>query len=104
MPGHDFSALYAQYPSTIARMRGTFTSHQFILELARQNQNLYIEALYSYRHHTHRNVSAPFMMVHGILAQHLAAYPNLIEQTHKSVPSKDIFGQDNACSEWRKAG
>ena len=104
MPEHDFSALYEQYQTAIAQMPETFTSHQFILELARQNQTLYIEALYSYRLHVHRDAPAPFMMVHGILAQHLAAYPNLIEQIRKDAPSTDIFGQDNLCSEWRKVG
>lgn len=64
MSEHDFSALYAQYPAVIASMRDTFTSHEFILRLAQQNQTLYIEALYSYRHKTHRGKPAPFLMVH----------------------------------------
>lgn len=45
MPEHDFSNIYAQYPDIIAQMPEAFTSHQFILELARQNQTIYIEAL-----------------------------------------------------------
>lgn len=102
MATHDFRPLYACYPSIIAQMPDTFTSHQFILELARQNQALYIEALYSYRHHTYRNACAPFMMVHGVLAQHLAAYPGLIEQTSRGVPSVDIFGQVVGATAWRK--
>ena len=104
MTEHDFGALYAQYPTTIVQMPETFTSHQFILELARQNQTLYIEALYSYRHHAHKDTAAPFMIVHGILAQHLAEYPSLLEQIRKNAPSSDIFGQENLCSEWRKVG
>jgi len=102
MPEHDFSDLYAQYPDIITQMPEIFTSHQFILELARLNQTLYIEALYSYRNHVHRGVPAPFLMVHGILAQHLLNYPALIEQVRKDATSKNIFGQDASCSEWRK--
>jgi hypothetical protein len=80
MAEHDFSAMYAQYPKVIAAMPKTFTSHQFILELARQNQTLYIEALYSYRHHSHRDSPAPFLIVHGLLAQQLLEFPKLIIQ------------------------
>ena len=102
MAEHDFSSLYAKYPAVIAQMPDTFTSHQFILEIARQNQTQYIEALYSYRHRTHRDAPAPFMMVHGILAQHLTAFPTLIEQIRKDASSTNIFGQEDWCSEWRK--
>ena len=102
MAEHDFDDLYSHYPAVIAQMPDTFTSHQFILELARQNQTEYIEALYSYRHHVHRGVPAPFMMVHGVLALHLLKYPDLIEQIAHVVPSTDIFGNPNECAEWRK--
>ena len=102
MTVHDFSGLYAQYPLTIAAMPNSFTSHKFILELARQNQTLYIEALYSYRHNTHRDSPAPFLIVHGILAQQLLEFPRLIRQVRKNAPSQDIFGEDASCSEWEK--
>ena len=102
MSQHDFSELYDQFPSIIEQMPNTFTSHQFILELARQNQTAYIEALYYYRHHVHTGKPAPFLMVHATLASQLARYPELIRQVRKDAPSKDIFGQDNQCSEWRK--
>ena len=99
MPIHDFSSLYAQYPSIIARMPETFTSHEFILELARHNQAEYIEALYIYRHH---NNDAPFQIVHLNLAKKLSSYPELVTQIRKNAPSEDIFGQAQQCSEWRK--
>jgi len=102
MAEHDFAALYAQYPALIARMGDTFTSHKFILELARQNQTLYVEALYGYRHHTHRDVPAPFLIVHGILAQHLLEFPQLIQQRRKDIASVNIFGEPDTCSEWSK--
>ena len=102
MTEHDFSSLYAQYPTIIGQMPNTFTSHKFILELARQNQALYIDALYSYRNHPHRGIPAPFMMVHGILARHLLNYPGLIEKIQDDVPSKNIFNMEDTCAEWRK--
>jgi hypothetical protein len=102
MSVHDFSLLYAQYPMIIETMKDQFTSHQFILELARQNQTLYIEALYSYRHHIHRDSPAPFLIVHGVLANNLLKYPRLIRQVQKYAPSKNIFGEEDTCSEWVK--
>jgi hypothetical protein len=41
-------------------------------------------------------------MVHGILAQHLLQFPDLIEQIRKDAPSKNIFGEDAASSELRR--
>ncbi len=102
MPDHDFSDLYARYPGVIASMPDEFTSHQFILELARLYQVPYIEALYAYRHHLRSNRPAPFMIVHGILAQHLADYLNLIVQVSQDATSTDIFGQESWCSLWRR--
>jgi hypothetical protein len=102
MSDHDFSLLYAQYPSVIAAMPDPFTSHQFILELARQYQTLYVEALYGYRNHVHRDAPAPFLIVHGVLANHLTKYPHLIRQVRKYAPSVNIFGEDDPCSEWVK--
>jgi hypothetical protein len=102
MPEHDFTTLYAQYPSTIVQMPDTFTSHQFILELACQHQDLYVEALYDYRHHLRGGRPVPFLIVHRILAQHLNDCSDLVEQIRKNAPSKDIFGQDDPCSEWKR--
>lgn len=104
MPDHDFSSLYAKYPSVIARMSKEFTSHEFILELARLHQVPYIEALYAYRHSLREGKPVPFMIVHGILAQQLANYPRLIKQVKKDATSVDIFGQDSWCSLWRRTG
>ena len=96
MPEHDFSQLYEQYPSVIEQMHKIFTSHKFILSLARQNQALYIEALHSYR-----EKDEPFRIVHGILTKYMNRYPELITKTGK-VPSDNIFGQSSECEQWRK--
>ena len=96
------NALFEQYPAVIVQMEATFTSHEFILCLAQQNQPLYVEALFHYRDATHRGVPAPFMRVHGILAKHLHAYPELIELVRRDAPSTNIFGQSVQCAEWRR--
>ena len=101
MPSHDFTALFEKYPRIIRHMPNTFKSHQFILELARQEQMLYIEALYDYRDKRRSGKRTPFLIVHGLLAQQLGAYPLLIEKV-EVVNSKDIFGQPASSVKWRK--
>lgn len=101
MAQHDFTALLNHYPTIIAQMQTSFTSHEFILCLAQQYQPLYVEALFSYRNTTYRGTPAPFMNVHRELSQGLRNYPHLIEYVG-DVPSKDIFGQPNHCAAWRK--
>jgi len=91
MSGFDFTFLYSQYPETINRLPAEFTSHKFILNLAQNNQPEYIEALCAYRRSTHREVPAPFMIVHGILAKGLRQFPELVEYEGE-VSSVEIFG------------
>lgn len=102
MSQHDFTTLYSKYPALITSMPDTFTSHEFILRLARENQTEYVEALYTYRHSQHGPNTAPFKAVHTCLAQHLFEYPTLIVHTGSGVPSVDIFGQPNGCTTWKK--
>lgn len=102
MTEHDFRELFEHYPALIQDMNDTFTSHQFILHLARQHQSLYIEALSDYNNLLNPRHSAPFKTVHGILAKHLNVYPNLV--THiGDVESRNIFKKENTCAQWRKA-
>jgi hypothetical protein len=101
MNGFDFSVLYSHYPEIIREMPNEFTSHSFILRLAQQFQPSYIEALFAYRNSTHREVPAPFMIVHGFLAKGLRQFPELVEYVGE-VSSIDIFGQSNNCSLWRR--
>lgn len=102
MSRHDFSELYARFPIVLRDMPVVFSSHEFILELARRYQKLYVEALYSYRNMKHRDAEAPFMMVHSVLALHLLKYPTIIKQVRREIASKNIFGEDDTCSEWEK--
>jgi len=101
MSEHDFGSLFAKYPGIISRMRNTFTSHQFILKLARQEQKLYIEALYDNRDKRRGRKRAPFLIVHARLAQELGKFPQLIRRVGVEK-SEDIFKQSNTSVKWEK--
>lgn len=102
MRTHDFTPLFDHYPEVIAQMPPTFTSHKFILRLAREHQREYIEALYAYRNTPRDGRHTPFMIVHGRLARQLQMCSNLVAQIPGMVPSHDVFGESNNCAQWRK--
>ena len=101
MAEHDFKQLFDHYPEIIEQMDDTFTSHEFILHLARQYQALYITALYAYISLPSTQHPTPFKTVHGILAKHLNAYPELVTNIGEAE-SNDIFTNDNRCAQWQK--
>lgn len=96
MTKQAFAELFNRYPSVIEAMPDVFDSHQFILELARRYQGLYIEALSSRSHKP-----APFRIVHIVLAKHLSTCAGLVQRAG-DVVSADIFGSQNQCAQWRK--
>lgn len=98
---YDFSRLFALYPDLIAQMPVTFSSDQFILHLAHQHQNLYVEALYCYRDAMRQGRSAPFLSVHSILGKHLSDCTDLVERVG-SESRPDIFGQNQEFPVWRR--
>ncbi len=102
MPKFDFSVLYDKYPEVISQMPPIFDSHQFILKLAHQNQVEYVIALYAYRDSAHIDSPSPFQFVHQRLSTKLYDFPELVALIRTSKPSKDIFGQNSGCDEWRK--
>jgi len=102
MAKYDFSSLFDQYPIIIEQMPGIFTSHEFILKLAQQNQARYVEALYAYRYNDDGEPLAPFRTVHGILAKELRSFSKLVEIVRKDASSKDIFGNSSKCALWKK--
>ena len=102
MSKHDFSALYEKYPEVIAEMPHFFDSHRFIRCIAQKNQDLYVEALYSYRNTRWGVTAAPFMVVHQRLAEGLHRFRELVTHTGEEVTSRDIWGAAKSCALWRK--
>lgn len=93
-----FQELEKHYPEVIKGMPKRFNSHEFILELAYQNQSLYVKALAQYADNQH-----PFQVVHGRLVKTLAKFDDLIYLIGDG-PSTDIFGHSNEASVWGKKG
>lgn len=96
-----FNTIFAHYPELIRDMKNIFTSHEFILHLARRYQAEYIELLYHYRHSPDPIHPAPFQIVHGFLAKYLSSLPDLVTNIG-DVNSEDIFTKENRCANWRK--
>ena len=101
MSKFDFSVFYPQYPEIFSTIADEFTSHQFILKLAQENQKEYVEALYAYRDVTRLGKPVPFIFVHREISQGLKNFPKLVEKVGE-VSSTDIFGESNGCTLWRK--
>lgn len=101
MPNQVLQELFKKYSVIIKQMPDEFTSHDFILRLARQYQKLYVEALYEYRNSPNSNNPMPFQIVHGQLSSNLH---NCSEVFHigEEKNSKDIFGNSNSCAKWKK--
>jgi hypothetical protein len=74
MTQHNFKELYDQYERTIKQMKSEFTSHEFILLLAQQNQVAYVQALNAYC-----DRSDSFRVVHGLLSKYLYHYKSVIK-------------------------
>jgi len=101
MPSPEVSALLDRYPAVIAGLGDQFSSHDFILVLAQQNQALYIRALNMYAGALYRGTPAPFRALHAVLAHHLKATRRLVRQTG-TASSPDIFGESCSCATWQK--
>lgn len=92
-------ALKAKYPETIAKMKSSFTSHQFIQKLTESFQYDYINAL-----HFYNNKPDPFRIVHQKISAILGQkeFSKLIQRDGDEIHTKDIFGKPNFCAKWKK--
>jgi hypothetical protein len=98
MSAFEFKSLEAVYEQVIALMPDKFDSHQFILKLAQEHQQLYVQALVEYVEN-----ERPFQVVHGQIAMRLLKFPNLVTRIGEHI-SKDIFLQENSAILWQKVG
>ena len=92
----EFASLEAVYEKVIALMPSKFDSHEFILKLAQEHQQLYVQALVGYV-----DSERPFQAVHSQIAMRLLKFPNLITRVGEHI-SKDIFLQESSATLWQK--
>jgi hypothetical protein len=98
MSASEFEALETVYEKVIALMPNRFDSHEFILKLAQEYQQLYVKALVEYA-----ESERPFKIVHGQIAMRLLKFPNLVTRVGEHI-SKDIFLQESTATLWQKVG
>lgn len=96
---YDFSNLESKFSEIVQIMPDPFDSHQFLLEIAQQNQAEYITALNAY---LESGNNAPFQAVHKAIIQKLVSHIELVTKIRDDKPSIDIFGHSNQCAEWKK--
>jgi hypothetical protein len=98
MSAFGFESLEAVYEKVIALMPNKFDSHEFILKLAQEHQQLYVQALIEYA-----ESERPFQTVHSQIAMRLLKFPNLVTRVGEHI-SKDIFLQESTATLWQKVG
>ena len=91
-----FDEIESVYPKIIDLLPVEFDSHEFILKLAHNYQNLYVEALSTYNDN-----KSPFMIVHGEIARRLGTRTDLVRKICIQ-DSEDIFKQINGANVWMK--
>jgi hypothetical protein len=92
----EFASLEAVYEKVIALMPSKFDSHEFILKLAQEYQQLYVQALVE-----HVDSEKPFQVVHSQMAMRLLKFPNLVNRVGEHI-SKDILLQEGSAIMWQK--
>ena len=94
----EFASLEAVYEQVIDLMPNKFDSHEFILKLAQEHQQLYVQALAE-----HADNERPFQAVHSQIAMRLLKFPDLVTRVGEHI-SNDIFLQENSATLWQKVG
>lgn len=90
-------ALIEHFHEVIDQLQGPeFTSHQFILFLARNYQRPYVQAPHYYREN-----GTPFQTLHGQLSAGLHKFRDRLVRLG-DVESVNNFSQQVKCTAWRK--
>ncbi len=90
--------LWLHYPEAIRQFDDNrFSSHEFILKLARTYQHEYIKLLNTCIEHP-----SPFQSAHAQLAAALHDFPSMIRQVDRDYKDNDIFGNEASNSKWEK--
>ena len=97
MSAQAFEDLESIYPQVLEHMKQEFDSHDFILKLANEHQQLYVQALNAYA-----NNDQPFQSVHKEIAMLLYNFPELVSSTGKKRNSENIFRKYNLAEVWWK--
>ncbi|PST87341.1 hypothetical protein C9I86_13205 [Photobacterium sp. NCIMB 13483] len=97
MEEFDFSVFDDEITNAIKSMKLTFSFHELILEIAKNNQSQYIKALFAYE-----KTERPFMYVHQQLSFLMKKHEGNVIKNIGKKPSKDIFGKSNTCVYWER--
>lgn len=99
LAGLSTDSLQVHFPDIIAKMKRSFTFHDFVRLLAHQHQHEYIEALNEYK-----SGDAPFRDLHAELERRLHSNAEMYRITlvNSKTLSNDIFGTSSYCGEWEK--
>jgi len=96
MTQDEFKPLEAVYEKVIALMPNKFDSHDFVLKLAHEYQQLYVQVLSNYVEE-----EKPFQAVQAQIAMRLLKFPQIVTMVGEHI-SKDIFLQEKTASVWQK--
>jgi hypothetical protein len=82
---------------TVDRMENKFDTHELILDLAHNNQPLYVRGLHA------TGGDHPFQTFHARIGTSLRRLaPGLSLSEPEEWRSRDIFGQNSQCMKWRR--
>jgi hypothetical protein len=94
----EVDALEQHFEETIKVMGARFTTHEFLLRLAYDNQPEYVAGLAACA-----DRGKPFRDLHHALVKRLKKLDGkLIKLRKESYPSRDIFGTPSHSGLWRK--
>ena len=93
-----FASLEAVYEKVIALMPNKFDSNDFILKLAQEYQQLYVQALGE-----HVDSERPFQSLRNQVAMRLLKFPDHVASIGEHI-SRDFLQQESTVTLWQKVG